>query len=64
MRHEHALSHVAPAKAAPSPDFSRTWKNQLGSTMDLKVTGSKVSGKYQSAVSGGGNPIEGDLSGT
>jgi hypothetical protein len=63
MRHEQALSHVAPIEVPQPPHFSGTWKNQLGSTMHLEVTGSKLTGKYKSAVSGKDKPIEGELSG-
>jgi hypothetical protein len=44
----------------PSPrqpfDFSGRWTNELKSTMDLVVTGTKISGKYVSAVSSDGGP--------
>jgi hypothetical protein len=66
MRLEKALALPAlggtPAHAV---DFEGTWTNQLGSTMDLKVIGQVVSGKYTSKVSGnnGGGQVKGDLAG-
>jgi hypothetical protein len=48
-----------------APDFSGRWVNQMSSVMDLQVSGSDVTGKYNSASSGnpGGDPIEGILKG-
>lgn len=46
-----------------TPDFSGKWGNQLSSTMALTVNGSLVTGVYESAVSGGGGSIKGDLTG-
>jgi hypothetical protein len=48
--------------AAPS-GFDGVWRNELGSTMDLTVTGNSVSGTYKSAVSGLDKPVEGDIVG-
>jgi hypothetical protein len=45
--------------------FEGVWTNQLGSTMDLRVSGAAVSGEYVSRVSGksGGGEVRGDLVG-
>jgi|AAFX01.1.fsa_nt_gi avidin family protein len=66
--HEKMLTKVATgssgfASAAASLNFAGVWKNQYGSKMTLTVSGSKLTGKYESAVSGGGAPITGDLCG-
>jgi len=45
-------SNVAPRKF----DFSGHWVNELGSCMDLAVSGDKVTGTYVSAVSESGKP--------
>ena len=63
MMHERALAHTSTAGAAPPPEFGGRWVNQLSSTMQLTVAGTRVSGTYQSAVSGGQGPITGDLLG-
>lgn len=73
MKHEDALAFVraasragdrAIAAARPEPvNFAGAWKNELGSTMTLTVTGSKVTGTYESQVSGGGGPVVGELQG-
>jgi len=57
------ISRAAPSAGAATVDFSGNWKNQLGSTMTLIVNGQKLSGTYQSTVSGGGGTIRGDLVG-
>ena len=60
-------SELALRKAGPpgtrTVDFSGSWRNQLGSQMDLTVSGNSISGQYQSAVSGESGPITGDLVG-
>ena len=69
MKHEDALALVravtarARMVAAVAARFEGTWKNELGSTMTLTVSGSKVTGTYQSAVSGGSAPVVGELQG-
>jgi hypothetical protein len=63
MMHEAALSHTTDATTEPLPDFSGRWVNQLSSRMQLTVNGAQVSGTYESAVSGGGGPIKGELVG-
>jgi hypothetical protein len=63
MIHEKALTHTLDATKEPPPDFSGRWVNQLSSTMQLTVAGIRVSGIYESAVSGGGGSIRGDLVG-
>ena len=62
MLHEHALAQVKQASRVPT-GFSGTWQNELGSTMTIAVSGTQVTGTYDSAVSGGGGPAKGDLAG-
>lgn len=47
----------------PSIAFGGKWKNQLGSIMDIKITGNKVTGKYDTAVGAPGNIETFDLIG-
>jgi hypothetical protein len=53
MKHEVALSKALSTQnekkqaAAPS-GFDGVWKNQLGSSMDLKIDGANVTGIYTS----------------
>lgn len=65
--HETVLAKTLNAiPAAPSvtpASFAGAWRNQLGSKMTLAVSGSSVSGRYESAVSSDGGPITGDLVG-
>ncbi len=73
MKHEQALawamrqSQLDETKlrtlAAPTGGFAGTWRNQYGSTMDLAVTGSSISGTYTSPVSGTGQTVSGPLVG-
>lgn len=65
MKLEKALKYAAHADQAAElhVDFSGRWRNQLGSTMELTVNGSGLTGEYTSAVSGGGGSIIGTLSG-
>lgn len=60
--HEKAIAKAGAAVGA-AVNFAGVWRNQLGSSMDLKIVGSLVSGKYESAVSGGGVPVLGELVG-
>lgn len=71
MRHELALASAFPpiadvaakALAGSLGNFSGTWSNQYGSTMDLTVSGSSISGTYVSPVSGTGTTVSGVLAG-
>jgi hypothetical protein len=67
---QHAeQAHFRTPTVAPNPfDFSGHWVNELGSYMDLTVSGSDVTGKYVSAVSDTGGPtppfdVQGTVSG-
>jgi len=62
MKVEHSLGHAL-AGTGPAVDFSGTWKNELGSQMKLTQRGDKITGTYESAVSGGGTKTTGDLLG-
>jgi hypothetical protein len=62
MRHDKALARST-TKATAAPNFGGTWINELNSSMTLHVQGAEISGTYTSAVSGGGGPVSGDLSG-
>jgi hypothetical protein len=46
-----------------SVDFTGTWKNQLGSTLELSVTGGIVSGRFESGVGDDGKTIWVQVSG-
>lgn len=73
MRHEDALAALSKMKIVadalvPTPDaaaasFGGDWKNELGSTMHLKVSGKHVTGDYTSTVSGGSGTAHGSLIG-
>lgn len=71
MRHaEQALvKHHAVMKSTGKPiDFNGRWTNELGSYMDLAVTGTQVAGEYVSAVSSNGGktrpyPLSGTIGG-
>jgi hypothetical protein len=56
------LAQSVPNSTA-QPDFSGLWKNQMGSTMNLSVSGTDIDGLYTSASSAGGPPIAGTLKG-
>jgi hypothetical protein len=63
MHHEKALALSASASVQPA-DFAGTWKNELKSTMDIRVADGKVTGIYKSKVSGSGDGITGDITGS
>lgn len=62
MKVENSLGRAL-AGTGSVVDFSGTWKNELTSKMDLAQTGDKISGTYESAVSGSGSTTVGDLVG-
>ncbi|MGD0906928.1 MAG: avidin/streptavidin family protein [Candidatus Acidiferrales bacterium] len=54
MKHAE-LAYFKTATLPPSKiDFNGQWENELGSYMDLKVTGTNLRGTYVSAVSDSG----------
>lgn len=56
MRHAE-LAYFKTASIPPSPfDFNGHWVNELGSYMDLQVSGTVVTGTYVSAVSDSTRP--------
>jgi hypothetical protein len=65
MLHEKSLGTAAAMSslAGSQLDFSGRWTNQIGSTMDLVVSGSDVTGRYTSKTSDAGGPITGPLKG-
>lgn len=64
MLHEKALEQAESTQnSTGEPDFSGMWRNQMGSTMDLSVSGSDVAGHYTSASSSGGGPVAGTIKG-
>ncbi len=63
MQHESALVRTAKIAAVAPVNFSGKWRNELQSVVDFKVKGSSITGTYESAVSGGGTPIKGPLTG-
>lgn len=66
MSHETTLAKSAAQKASPTRayDFSGKWRNQLGSKVNIsQAANGKLSGQYESAVSGGGGPVIGKMTG-
>lgn len=68
MNHENAVRFALSSKNKAGPKAGAAtwlgrWKNQMGSFMDLSVTGSDVTGSYTSASSSGGGPVTGTLKG-
>lgn len=64
MLHEAAIKTAEAEEAKTSkPDFSGKWYNQMGSTMELTVSGNDVGGEYRSASSSGGPPTCGPIKG-
>lgn len=64
MKHESALRRAPTTTTPPAPgNFAGKWTNELGSTMELTVSGTRVSGSYRSQVSGKDQPVEGPLTG-
>ena len=53
-----AWQTVGKEVAKPKVDFSGKWKNPLGSSMELKVRGNKVSGTYRTGVGAPGSMEE------
>jgi len=67
MQHERALA-LAPAQSGGREDrvqvdFTRTWKNELGSEMTVVQTDQALVGKYVSPASGTNQTVEGPLVG-
>jgi hypothetical protein len=62
MLQELALGRALAGTGTPV-DFGGRWANQLGSEVVLVQTKDKLSGTYESAVSGGGAKTTGDLLG-
>lgn len=62
MKHEHALE-LAPKRSATRVSFNGKWRNELKSTMTLRVKGTTVGGKYTSHVSSTGDTVSGPISG-
>jgi len=63
MPHLEQTLKYAKAGTGPSIDFSGSWKNELGSTMQLAQQGNELTGTYKSKVSSGGGTTIGDLRG-
>ncbi|AME28648.1 avidin/streptavidin family protein [Burkholderia sp. PAMC 26561] len=63
MPHLEQSLKYAKAGTGPSIDFSGSWKNDLGSTMQLTQQGDELTGTYDSNVSSGGVTTKGDLRG-
>lgn len=62
MQNEQALTR-SKAGTGATVNFAGTWTNDLGSQMVLVQTGDALSGSYESAVSSGGTPATGTLTG-
>jgi hypothetical protein len=64
MQHEKALELAAAAPIGRScADFAGRWYNQMGSTMDLVVEGTTVTGAYESLARSEAPPVVGELKG-
>jgi avidin family protein len=62
MKIETSLARAL-AGAGTAVDFSGTWRNELGSTMELSQNGDQLDGVYHSKVSSTGGTTDGALSG-
>jgi Avidin family len=66
MKLESTMKKLAKS-AAPAGlsdyDFSGTWRNDLGSTMELDVQSGLANGTYSGPASGAGAPITGKIKG-
>jgi hypothetical protein len=62
MLHDKALQTAANL-LVPPVNFAGDWHNQLGSTANFAVAGNVLTGVYTSAVSSGGTPVSGPISG-
>ena len=68
MTHEQTVQFALSSKNKAGPKAGAAtwlgrWKNQMGSYMDLSVTGNDVTGTYTSSSSSGGGPVTGTLKG-
>ncbi|TCK31950.1 avidin family protein [Paraburkholderia sp. BL8N3] len=59
---EQSLKYAKAGTGSPI-DFSGSWKNELGSTMQIAQQGDGLTGTYESKVSSGGGTTTGDLRG-
>jgi len=57
------LAKLAAPTGLSDCDFSGTWRNELGSTMELDVLNGLVNGTYASSTSSGGTPVTGKIKG-
>ena len=66
LSHDKNLRRLAVGVATTTPNFSGIWRNQLGSEMNLIISGNDVSGKYTTTVSATatGGKLTGTISGT
>lgn len=62
MAAESALSRVL-AGSGGQVDFTGTWTNELGSSVELRQEGSMLTGHYKSQKAAGPNPATGPLVG-
>jgi len=62
MIQEKALARALPGSAAVV-NFTGTWKNELGSEMEITQSGFELAGEYRSAVSSSGSQAKGQLKG-
>jgi hypothetical protein len=62
MKHENALA-LAPKRLATHVSFAGKWRNELKSTMTLRLKGKVVTGKFRSYVSSEKKPVSGSISG-
>ena len=62
MTHEASLKRALPGSGS-TIDFSGDWVNELTSRMSISQTNDKLTGTYESAVSGGSSSTIGDVQG-
>jgi Avidin family len=62
MKVETSLARAL-AGTGEAVDFSGTWRNELGSTMELSQNADRLDGVYHSRVSSTGGTTDGDLRG-
>jgi Avidin family len=63
MKHEHALA-LAKTSAQTHANFKSHWRNELKSTMLVRVRGNAVTGKYKSYVSSTNTTVTGPITGS
>jgi hypothetical protein len=63
MKHEDALALTPKRQSVSSVSFKGRWRNELNSTITLRVKGAVVTGTYTSLVSSTGKTVSGPVTG-